>query len=93
MKDFYSVHEFSVMTGVEASTLRYWDDVGVFSPVKRDPENNYRYYSLPQITAVNFVSVLSDLNIPLKTIAELRQDRNPEEFMRILERREKQLDM
>ena len=93
MKDFYSVQEFAKLTGVEASTLRYWDDIGVFSPIRRDPENNYRYYSLAQITAVNFVSALSDLNFPLKTIADLRKDRDPEKFMTMLEKRERQLDM
>jgi len=93
VKDFYSVQEFSKMTGVEASTLRYWDDIGVFSPVRRDPENNYRYYSLAQIIAVNFVSVLSDLNFPLKKISELREERDPENFMKLLEKKEIELDM
>ena len=93
MKDFFSIQEFANLTGVEASTLRFWDDIGVFSPVKRDPGNNYRYYSLPQITAVNFVSVLSDLNIPLKMIAELRKERDPENFIRLLEKKERELDM
>jgi len=93
MKDFYSIQEFANLTGVEASKLRFWDDVGVFSPVKRNPENNYRYYSLAQITAVNFVSVLSDLNIPLKTIAELRKERDPENFINLLEKKEIELDM
>jgi len=93
MKDFYSIQEFATLTGVEASTLRFWDDVGVFSPIKRDPSNNYRYYSLPQITAVNFVAVLSDLNIPLKMIAELRKKRDPENFIRLLEKKEIELDM
>jgi len=93
MKDFYSIQEFANITGVEPSKLRFWDDIGLFSPVKRNPDNNYRYYSLAQITAVNFVAVLSDLNFPLKTIAELRKQRDPENFIRLLEKREKELDM
>ena len=93
MKDFFTVKEFAALTGVEASTLRFWDEIDLFSPAKRDPDNNYRYYSLAQLTAVNFISVLSDLNIPLKTIAELRKDRDPENFMRLLEIKEKEMDM
>ena len=87
MKDFFSVKEFSKLTGIETSTLRFWDDIGLFSPAKRDPENNYRYYSLAQITTVNFVSTLSNLNIPLKDIAKLRKDREPENLMRLLEQK------
>ena len=93
MKNLLSIQEFSKVSGVESSTLRYWDEIELFSPVKRDPENNYRYYSLEQITALNFVTVLSDLNIPLKTIAELRKERDPAKFMKLLDSHEKKLDM
>jgi len=93
MKDFYSIQEFANLTGVEASRLRFWDDIGIFTPTRRNPENNYRYYSLAQITAVNFVAVLSDLSIPLKTIGELRKERDPENFIKLLETKERELDM
>ena len=92
-KDLYSIHEFSKISGVEASTLRYWDDIGIFSPIKREPENNYRYYSLAQVLALNFVTTLSDLGIPLKTIAALKNERDSEDFLKILEDREEELDM
>ena len=92
MKDFYSVNEFAVLSGVEASTLRYWDRIGLFKPLNRDPENNYRHYSLAQLTTLNFISTLSELGIPLKTIATIRNKRDPEEFLRLLEARELVLD-
>ena len=93
IKDLYSIQEFAELSGVEASTLRYWDDIGVFVPIKRSPENNYRYYSLPQIFALHFVTTLSDLGIPLKKIAELKADRNAEDILRLLEKRDEELDM
>ena len=93
MKGYYSVNEFAKLSGVEASTLRYWDSIGLFSPVMRDPDNNYRHYSLAQITALNFVATCRDIGIPLETIAELRKKRNPEDFLRLLERKERDIDM
>ena len=93
MKDFLTVQEFSKLSGVEVSKLRYWDDIGLFSPITRNPENNYRCYSLVQILALNFVTTLSDLEFPLKTIAELRKERSPEKFLKLLEKQEKRLDM
>ena len=93
MKDLYSIQEFSKISGVDSTVLRYWDDIGVFSPIKRNPDNNYRYYSIAQLLALNFVSTMSDLGIPLKTIAELREDRDPEDILHILEKRERELDM
>jgi len=93
MVDTLSIHEFSKTSGVESSTLRYWDEIGIFSPIMRNPENNYRHYSPTQLLALNFVTTLSELEIPLKTIAELRKERDPENFLDLLEKQEKQMDM
>ena len=93
MKDLLSIQEFSKLTGVESSTLRYWDEIGIFSPIKRNPENNYRYYSIAQVLALNFITTLSHLKIPLKTIGELRKDRDPENLLNVLEKKERQMDM
>jgi len=48
---------------------------------------------LAQITALNFVATMSDLGIPLKTIAELRKKRDPEKLSRVLEKKSRELDM
>jgi len=93
MKDYLSIHEFSRLSGVGTSTLRYWDEIGLFSPIIRNPENNYRYYSPVQLTALNFVTTLSELEIPLKTIGELRNERDPENLLRLLEKHERRMDM
>jgi DNA-binding transcriptional MerR regulator/effector-binding domain-containing protein len=93
MDDYLTIQEFSKLSGVEASKLRYWDEIGLFSPMMRNPENNYRYYSTAQLLALNFVTVLSDLELPLKTIAELRQERDPAKLLNVLEKHETQMDM
>ena len=93
MKGYYSVNEFAKISGVEASTLRYWDSIGLFSPFKRDPENNYRYYSLAQITTLNFVATCRDIGIPLENIAELRKKRDPEKFLNLIEKKELEIDL
>ena len=93
MKSLYTIHEFAKITGVEVSTLRFYDNIEVFNPIRRDPENNYRYYSLAQIPTLNFITILSELNVPLKTIADLRQKRSPSELLKLLEKQEKKMDM
>ena len=93
MSTIISIQEFSKLSGIEASTLRYWDELGLFSPLERNPETNYRYYSTAQLLALNFVTVLSELAIPLKTIAKLRKDRNPEKLLALLEKQEIKMDM
>jgi len=93
MSNIISIQEFSRLSGVEASTLRYWDELGLFSPLERNPETNYRYYSTAQLLALNFVTVLSELAIPLKTIAKLRKERDPEKLLALLEKQEIKMDM
>lgn len=88
-----SIHNFSKLSGVESSTLRYWDEMGVFSPLERNPVTNYRYYSAAQLHTLNCVTVLSELEVPLKTIAELKEERNPDSLLKVLEKQEKQMDL
>jgi len=92
MNDYLSIHEFSKIANIEASKLRYWDEIGLFSPIMRNLENNYRYYSVAQLFALNFVTALSELQIPLKTIAELRKERDPEQLLVLLDKQEKRMD-
>ena len=93
MKDFLSIREFSEFSGIETSTLRYWDNIGLFSPIKRSTENNYRYYSPEQIISVNFIKVMSSLNVPLKAIGEMQKERNPAKIVKFIEQQQKLLDM
>ncbi len=88
MKDLLTVNEFSQLSGIEKSTLRYWDEIGLFSPAKRDSDNNYRYYSPEQLIAVHFITVFSELNIPLKTISAVEKARTPETVFEFLKQQE-----
>jgi len=92
MKELLSIKEFSKLSGIEVTTLRYWDDIGLFSPVTRDEDNNYRYYSPQQVIAVNFITVLSNLRVPLKTIRGAKPERDPESIISLIEQQENYLD-
>lgn len=93
VKEHLSIKEFAHFSRIEQTTLRYWDDIGLFSPSKRDPVNNYRYYTPEQIIAVKFIAVLSDLNIPLKAIADIKQERDPEKIIELISERERRLGL
>ena len=86
-----SIKEFANFTGMSQSTLRYYDDIGLLRPARRG-ENNYRYYTPPQIIALNFISVLIELGIPLSTIKDLIHNRTPESINELLHRHEEKLD-
>jgi DNA-binding transcriptional MerR regulator len=86
-----SIREFSDFTGVKQSVLRYYDAIGLFQPVERG-ENNYRYYSLEQIQTIKLIDTLRTLNVPLKTIEEIMESRDPDKMIEILTHHEMELN-
>ena len=86
-----TIHQFSEMTGVPDSTLRYYDSLGLLSPASRG-RNHYRYYLPHQVTALNFITVLSELGVPLAQVNSLIKDRTPDYVLEILMQRERELD-
>jgi len=91
-KPLMSIKEFAKLSGLEQSTLRYWDDIGLFRPAYRNTDNNYRYYKPDQIMLSNFIKALSNLNIPLKVIGKISENRTPEAILQLIERQETVLD-
>jgi len=87
-KALLTIKEFSEICDLEPSTLRYWDEIGLFQPACRNEDNNYRFYSPEQIVMVNYIKVLSNLNVPLKTIVDMNEKRSPEAILGLLKRQE-----
>jgi DNA-binding transcriptional MerR regulator len=87
----YSIKEFAKFSGVRQSVLRYYDEIGLFSPVRRG-ENGYRYYSPYQIVPLNMIKVFIELDTPLREIDELAASRTPERVLQLLARQERKFD-
>ena len=85
-KDFLTIKEFAGFVGMSESSLRHYDEKGVFLPSKRgiEFENDYRFYSPTQITTVKMIRVLREIGVPLKTIKELKESRTPEKLIKLL---------
>ena len=90
-QDLLSIKKFSEATGITQAALRHYDKVNLFKPVKRG-DNGYRYYSVRQAIAINFINVLSGMNIPLKKIAVLKKDKTPELMLELLRKQEFELN-
>jgi DNA-binding transcriptional MerR regulator len=89
--DLLTIKDFSEFTGIKQSVLRYYDEIGLCSPVRRG-ENGYRYYSPQQIVTVNLINVLNDLQTSLKEIGEMERHRTPESILELLTRQENKFD-
>ncbi|MDR1796979.1 MAG: MerR family transcriptional regulator [Clostridiales Family XIII bacterium] len=86
-----SIKDFSKLTGIKQSTLRYYDDLGLFSPAKRG-DNSYRYYSPHQIITINSINLLHELDMPIRSISEIQRNRTPERVLEVLSEKESELE-
>ena len=55
--ELFTINEVSLETGVPASTIRYWDKVGLIA-VERATENNYRLFTAKHIRQILIIYAL-----------------------------------
>jgi len=67
-----SIKEFSELSGIPQSTLRYWDEQGLVRPARRNERTRYRYYAPDQVMEVNLLQVMLSLDMPLKKSMDVR---------------------
>jgi DNA-binding transcriptional MerR regulator len=88
----FKIGDYSKLTRVPVKTLRYYDDIGLFKPLRVDPFTGYRYYSFDQLPRLNRILALRDLGFPLEQIARiLDDDLTPEQLTGMLRLREAEL--
>jgi DNA-binding transcriptional MerR regulator len=67
----FKTGDFSNIAQVSARLLRYYDDIGLFSPAYIDPETGYRYYTVEQLPRLNQILALRDLGLSLEQIHKM----------------------
>lgn len=65
----FRIGEFANFIKVPIKTLRYYDEIGIFKPVKVDDETGYRYYSAGQLPLLNRILFLKDIGFSLNQIS------------------------
>jgi DNA-binding transcriptional MerR regulator len=66
----FKIREFAEIAQVPMSTLRYYDEIGIFKPASVDPETGYRFYSIDQLLQINRILALKDLGLELAQIVQ-----------------------
>jgi len=67
----FRIGEFSKIAQVSGRLLRYYDTLGLFTPIWTDPETGYRYYSAKQLPELNRILALKELGLTLEQITGL----------------------
>jgi DNA-binding transcriptional MerR regulator len=66
--NFFSIGEFSQITGLSVKTLRFYDEKGLLLPASVDFATGYRYYNAASVERARMVSRLRELQFPLEDI-------------------------
>ena len=71
MKDLtFNISETSQITGLSIDTLRYYDKICLIQS-KKNPNNRYRYYTIADISIINHIKTLRDLDLSINDIKSL----------------------
>lgn len=95
-----SISAFSRQSLLSVKALRLYDEMGLLSPARVDPDTRYRYYHASQLGTARMISLLRKLDVPLADIARI-VELSPEDASRLLSewwhgeelRREKRRDL
>lgn len=66
----YRIAEAALMVGVPATTLRYYEDIGLLAEPARGG-NGYRTYDDADIARLRFIAATKNLGIPLSDVGDL----------------------
>ena len=69
------IQEFAKQTGLTATTIRYYESVGLIQPPQR-AENNYREYTPADAERLRFIVAARSLGFGLNDVAEFLAARN-----------------
>ncbi len=70
----YSIGEYSRIAQVSKRLLRYYDEIGLFQPIKVESTSGHRYYSASQLPALNRILALKELGLSLDQIRRFMKD-------------------
>lgn len=86
----FRIGEFAQIAQVSGRLLRYYDQLGLLSPLRIDPQTGYRWYSARQLPRLNRILALKELGLTLEQIKPLLDGEIPAAEMRVMltERRE-----
>lgn len=89
--ELYSIGELSKLFNIPISTLRYYDEIGLFNPKYTDKESKYRYYSIEQFTLLALIRYLKLSHIPINEIKIILSEVTPKNYVDFL--RKQQLEI
>ncbi|CEO12157.1 MerR family transcriptional regulator [[Clostridium] sordellii] len=81
MENYFTIGEISKLSSISLKTLRYYDEIGLLKPKYVNKENNYRYYSIEQLTTIDLIKLFKSTGMALALIKEILNSQSNLDFM------------
>src|SRR5262249_53977907 len=88
----FKISDFAKLSSVPASTLRFYDELGLLKPATVDSSTGYRYYTVEQLVPLSRILALRDLGLNLEEVdVMMKQQPTAEELRGMLRLKQLQL--
>lgn len=85
MENYFLIGDVSKLIDIPKSTLRYYDEKGIISPIIKG-ENGYRYYSGEQLIILKEIKIMRNMDISLGEIKRVLENSKDDEMLEVLDR-------
>lgn len=86
----FTIGQFASLHQINKKTLMWYDEVGLFHPVKVE-RNGYRYYTYYQSSELDTILMMRELNMSIPEIKEFLEHRSAEAYLRLLQNKSEEL--
>lgn len=92
MKDKFLIGELSKIFNISTDTLRHYDKIDLIKP-EYNENNDYRYYSIRDFFKLSRILFLKNLDISLSEIKKYMSNKNTNNLVCLLKKKEEEIDI
>ena len=67
---WHTIREASLLSGLNESTLRYYEQIGIIPPVARDPSSGHRVYTNHDLVVLQSISCMNAIGMSLESMRQ-----------------------
>ena len=90
--EWLTIGQMAKLNGVSQQTLRFYDKMGLLSPLYRGEDNRYRYYNIRQSAVLDIIQYMKSQGVGLKDIKHQLDSQDLDYIEKALRQKQRQID-
>lgn len=84
MEHLLTIGQLGKLSNIHTKALRYYEQIGILTPNRINPDTGYRYYSYAHIPYVKMIKLCASYEIPLQTFRDFVKDKDTIDLDKLL---------